>query len=103
MRRITHTNDNGRKYAYIMPDNVADSEVESGIMVGPVDVVDVLDYPEEIRTKLHNELFNRGIMNYDDARKKPGQIQAAIQAALRMDVAIIQDAFFNYEREVIDL
>lgn len=103
MKKVTHTDERGRQYAYLMPDGVDDSAVESGIMIGPIDVVDILDYPDEIKTKLHNELFNRGIMNYNDARKKPGQIQAAIQSALRMDVAVIQDAFFNYEQTVIDL
>ena len=103
MKKVTHTDEQGRKYQYLLPDWAEDTDLDSGIMNGPQDVVDLLDLPEHVATALHNELFKRGIMDYDTAKKKPREIQGAIISVLKLDVAIILDAFYNIDRETVKL
>ncbi len=99
MKRIEKTEPNGRKYAVAVNENGAAGEV----LLGPPDVVSLLKLPEPLATKLHNELYRRGLFMYDDVRRRPKEVQAAIQAALKFDAAVIVDAYHNLERDSLSL
>ena len=74
----------GRHTARVVPDDSNEKTWNAGIVVGPPDLSD-LGLPEEVTIRLHNELFNRGIIRRSDARPKRAEIHAALMAALRVD------------------
>lgn len=73
-----------------------DENAPGGILVGPPDIVDDLDLPEEIATNLHNQLFHRKLWTLRDVERNPQQLLGALQAALNMDVSKIMMLYKNY-------
>lgn len=67
-----------------VPDGTPEKLWASGIVVGPPDLTQ-LGLPEEVTTRLHRELYVRGIITRRDARAKRSEVHAALQAALRVD------------------
>ena len=82
-----------RKYdAYI--------EGDLQIIIGPPEgLVDELELPKKVATRLHNALHRRGIFNYRDAKKKNAQFLAALQEALRVDAQKLMQAFYESQKE----
>ena len=76
---------------------------EAGTVLGPPDVVDLLDLPEEVATRLHNELFRRKLFTYKDVSKRPSEVQGALQKVLRLDAATISTAYHQYEKEALSI
>jgi len=101
MNRVEHTDDRGRKYLMMMPDGLED--YDAGTVLGPPDVVDLLELPESVATKLHNELFRRKLFTYKDVSKRPGEIQGALQKVLRLDTATLLTAYHQYEKEALSI
>lgn len=67
------------------------------ILIGPPEgIVDALELPEPFATRLHNILFNRGLLTYEDVVKNPKQLLGAMQEALSLDVQKLQEAYFKY-------
>lgn len=93
--------ENGRRYRVRLPDEAGDDEAPDGIPVGPPDVVDALGLPEPFATSLHNELHRRGLWNVKIVSRRPELLQGALQAALKVDVQLLQEAFAKYEREAL--
>jgi hypothetical protein len=60
--------------------------------LGPPDVSG-LGLPEAILIKLHNELFNRSLITWLDVRQRPQEVQAALQAALKIDAGAIMGLY----------
>lgn len=98
MRLVTYEDERGRKYLVKLPEGMGDDEAELGIPVGPPDIVDALSLPDEIATRLHNELFNRKLFDLDTVTKNPRALSAALQAAYRLDVQTLHEAFFNHDK-----
>jgi hypothetical protein len=88
---------NGRKYIVQLPDKAPDSDAPKGIPVGPPDIDGLISLPEPFSTRLHNELFARGIFTLSDTMKHQNEIRAALQAAFRIDVSSIQEAYQKFE------
>jgi hypothetical protein len=88
----------GRKYkAYVSPDE----QEGAFVIVGPAEgLVDELGLPEPFATRLHNILYDRGILSYKDAAKK-NAIIGALQEALNVDAQIIVEKFHKFETEVV--
>lgn len=101
MRPVTYEDERGRKYLVRLPEGMGDDEAELGIPVGPPDIVDALSLPEEFATRLHNELFKRELFNLEAVTRDPRALTAALQAAYRLDVQKLHEAFFNYNQETI--
>lgn len=99
MRTVDWTDHRGRNYRSYLPDNVPDSQAEIGILIGPPDIVDEVGIPEPLATRLHNLLHRRGLYNIRAARKNPNALQGALQAALKVDMNILMQAFQESERE----
>jgi len=87
----------GRKFLVGLPDGVED--VNLGIPMGPPDIMDALELPEQIATRLHNQLYNRSLLTLADIQRRPAEVQAALQSALRLDAARIVAAFAEAEKE----
>jgi len=96
MIRATHVDGRGRKYLVEVDEGVAEDEYGQYPIVGPPDVVDSLDLPEEFKTRLHNQFFVRGIFTYNDARKQ-GVLEGALKAALKIDSQMLLAAFHQQD------
>ena len=77
----------GRKWMVKVPKGHED-QAQYGIPVGPPDLSD-LDLPHMIGIKLHNQLFHRGLFTAQHLRGRHKEVQAAIQGALKLDVAAV--------------
>lgn len=74
----------GRKTVHVVPDGAPSTTWTAGVVLGPPDLT-TLGLSEEVTTKLHNELFNRGIIRRNDARMARPEVHAALMSALRID------------------
>jgi hypothetical protein len=82
---VTDTDELGRKTNYIVPDGAPKSTWSQGILMGPPDLSE-LGLPEEVAIKLHNELFNRGLVSKRDIRQRRQDIMMSFAAAMRFEV-----------------
>lgn len=84
MQIVTYVDGFDRKTVAEVPDGSPESQWKWGITVGPPDL-SPLGLPEEVQTRLHNELYHRGIIRRGDARARRADVHAALMAALRVD------------------
>lgn len=89
MRRVDWTDGDGRKYAVMLPEDVPDDQARFGLPVGPPPL-EPLGLPHALMVRLHNELHAREVFTEEDARRRPGDISAAIQHALKLDAMDVQ-------------
>lgn len=82
----------GRMTVRVVPDGAHERTWAAGVVLGPPDL-SVLQLPEEVTTRLHNELFNRQIIRRSDARRARAEVVAALMAALRVDADRIIQAY----------
>lgn len=98
MRPIDWQDARGRWYRVLLPDGAPDEDASIGIPVGPTDVVDALGLAEEHATRLHNNLFRRGIFTVKEATSKPNELVAAVLATFKVDAQRIMEEFKRLER-----
>ena len=94
MKTLVYTDSKTRKTWVNLPDNAPDSHASKGIPIGPPSLSS-LNLPVDIEVRLHNELFNRGILTAKDARRRQVEIFAALQSALRVDTTRIQNLYLG--------
>lgn len=85
LKQVEYSDVAGRHWARMLPNSEPNSRAGIGIPVGPPPL-DSLDLPEDLQTRLHNELYARGILTLDQALTNRREIQAAMMAAFRLDV-----------------
>jgi hypothetical protein len=61
MMIVTHVDELERRSVIQVPEGTPETRWGQGILVGPPDL-SALGLPEEVTTRLHNELFHRGIV-----------------------------------------
>jgi len=89
LKRVMYTDSDGRKRVVLLPEEYSEDQAEAiGIPVGPPRL-DELGLPLELEVRLNNELYNRGILEPNDALRKRADIMGAIQSALKIDTDII--------------
>lgn len=93
MRQTKFTDSDGRMWARLIPDNAPESHAEMGVPLGPPSLVS-LGYPSEVEIRLHNQLYQRGILVARDAADVM-KIQAAVMAALKIDALAIQQLYLS--------
>ena len=98
MRELDYTDERGRTWRVALPSEAPDSEAAQGVPIGPPPVGDEIGLPEALATRLHNELHKRRLWRTSDVQQRPAEVQAALQAALRLDVVAIVNAFATLER-----
>ena len=96
--RVVEYEKNGRRYLVQLPNEAPDSDAEKGIPVGPPNIDDLISLPEPFSTRLHNELFARRIFTLNDTMKNQNEVRAALHAAFRIDVQVIQEAYQKFEQ-----
>lgn len=92
MRRVTHVDVAGRKSLVEVPDNAPDSHAAYGVRVGPPSL-ESLGLPLALEVRLHNQLYDRGLLSLKQIRGRGQEIFAALQAAFRTDTATITNLY----------
>lgn len=85
MITVTHVDELDRRTMVEVPEGTSEANYGRGIFLGPPDLTS-LALPQEVTTRLHNELYNRGIIRRSDAKMRRPEVHAALVAALRVDV-----------------
>ena len=98
MKPVDWTDDRGRNFRTLLPDDAPDEEARMGIPVGPPDVVDHLGLPEPLATRLHNILHEQGLWDVKTLRKNDRVLIGVWQRALRVDVNRLFQAFMESEK-----
>lgn len=97
MRRAIWTDPSGRRWTTEIPDDAPDSDAEIGVPIGPPSL-DFLDLPEALAVRLHNALHDRGLLTYEDVRRRRPDVSSAIISAAKLGVGEIVD---GYHREAV--
>lgn len=84
-RRVTYTDDAGRRWVVVLPDDKPISDAAMGIPVGPPSM-EPLGLPEEIEVRLHNALVDRGLLTERDFKTRRSHVMGALQTALKVDI-----------------
>lgn len=84
LKRTSYTDEVGRKFAVLLPDEEPEENAVNGIPLGPPDLSE-LGLPLELEIRLNHELFARDIFLGKDILKRRQDIQSAIQSVLRLD------------------
>ncbi len=92
LKEVDYKDDAGRLWRVRVPDDCPPDRFSAGIPVGPP-ALDSLGLPLDIEARLHNELHARGLLTFRDALNRPKEIQAALQATLKIDVQRIQTLY----------
>lgn len=102
-RLVDWTDPMGRKFRMAVADDAPDSEAEYGEPVGPpvLDAIGELGRCMDINVKIHNWLFDMGIMTAKEAQLNRVHISAAIQRAVALDVNNIIALYGAMEEPVI--
>jgi hypothetical protein len=83
----------------MLPDGAPDSDAAIGIPIGPPDIVDVLGLPEEVATRLHNNLHRQGIWNAKVAARKPNALMTAVSATYKIDAQRLMEVLNQFDRQ----
>ena len=84
-----YQDDTGRDWTVMVPEN--ETNLSLGIPVGPPDT-SALDLPEDVAVALHNQLNARRLFTYANGKHRINEIEAALKAALRVDVIKVLNA-----------
>lgn len=89
----------GRKYkALVSPDE----QNGAYIILGPPEgLVDTIGLPEPFATRLHNSLYDRGILSSKEASKQHRDVTGALQESLMIDAQRLMEEFFKYDKETV--
>lgn len=98
MRKVEWTDERGRKFISMLEDFEADKNAPDGVFVGPPDILDDLGLPEDVTTRLHNQLYQRKMWTLKDIQRSPQQLLAALQSALNIDAQRIMTLYADYEK-----
>jgi hypothetical protein len=90
-----------RKYLVLVDEGVPPDEYHMCPIIGPPrNIVDCLDWPEELKTRLHNILYDRKLWNIEAIRRQKNALFGALQAALRVDQHTLMTEFEKYAKGV---
>lgn len=92
MKQVTWIDAAGRKWATLLPDSAPAAHARIGIPLGPPSTED-LPLPLEVQVRLHNQLFDRGLLTEDDVRRRGNEVAAAVMAAYRVDALNVIERF----------
>lgn len=84
-----HQDDTGRIWTMLVPEHETNAAL--GISLGPPDTTE-LGLPEDIAVRLHNQLNQRRVFTFADGKHRINEIEAALKAALRVDVMKVLNA-----------
>lgn len=99
LREVTHEDRKGRLWIVLIPELASDRDASMGIPVGPPSL-DSLGLPDELATRLHNQLYHRHLITAADLRGRRNDVTAALFAACKVDTQKIVDLYNSDTKEV---
>lgn len=97
LKKIEHTDLDGRKYLIELPEEFQDMP-ETGIIIGPPSL-EMLNMPLDMEVELNNQLFDRKLFTWSDVRRRPEEIEAALKAVLKVDVRKIKELYMEVKND----
>ncbi len=92
---VEYVDDDGFKWRVLIPEDDK-AHPERGIPVGPPDFA-FLELSDEIHKRLHNGMYDRGLIRASDIRGRGREVFGAVQAAYRVDVARVTEAYGKHK------
>ena len=89
MSEAVYTDEWNRSFAVLIQ---AGEDPSVGQIIGPLPL-DGLGLDHDMMVRLHNEMFHRKLLTYSDVLNRPHDVQAAIQAACKLDIQTIQSLY----------
>jgi hypothetical protein len=103
MKKVEYLDPKGRKYQRLVESDESEEMYQYGINVGPPeDITEGLGLSDELATRLHNQLYQRGLWTIKDINKNPKLVFAALQATLGINQQKIVNAYLKYDQEPED-
>lgn len=99
--RTYWTDEEGRKHAVEVPPG-QEHLARHGIPVGPPDL-SPLGLPLEVEVRLHNALFDRQVLTARDAKRRPAEVQSAVQYALKASTTRVLNLYLTEESDGHDI
>ena len=96
--KLNYQDERGRWYKVELPDGESPDNAAMGVPIGPPDVVDFMEIPEPLATRLHNMLFERDLFTSQDVQRRPRDLQNALTSAFHADVAKFHEAYISLEK-----
>lgn len=90
MKQLLYIDKEGYKWISQLPDTASIDEISQGVLIGPPEF---RNYQKEFAIKLHNELFDRGIYTYLQAKANRQGIMQAIQSVLKFSAIAIEGEY----------
>lgn len=91
MEEAAYTDDIGRNFVVFVKPG---TDPAKGVIKGP-QPLDNLGLDQDTMVRLHNELHARGLITHRDAMRRPQEVLAAIQQALKVNVQRVQNAYLG--------
>lgn len=92
LRTVEYVDPDGRSWLRGLPQGARDSDAARGVPIGPPSLAS-LGLPKDVEIRLHNQLYQRGIITANDARRRINEIPSAIAAAYRVDTQAVLAIF----------
>lgn len=92
MRRVSYTDPDGRKWVTEIPNDAPDSHANMGIVVGPPEIA-VDGWPEDLCIRVQNALVDRGILTWDDFRRRRKEAVGAVNGSLGSMVTKVETIY----------
>ena len=91
-REVDWTDEDGRRWRRLIPDEAPDEHAEFGVPIGPISLAD-LNLPIEFEVRLHNAMHDRSIWTYDEARRRASDIAQAVFHTAKADALRIVELY----------
>jgi len=101
MKQVEWEDERGRKFMSKLENHESDEDAPLGIFIGPPEIVDELGLPEDIATRIHNQLFVRKMWTLRDIEKNPQQLFAVLQSAFSVNTQQIMALYAEYEKSAV--
>ena len=95
MEIVEYIDERGRKYKAIK------SGDEIMVLGPPEDLMEEIGLSDPFATTLHNILYRRGFLTYEDVINKQNELIGALQEALLVDVQQLSEAFYKLTKEEV--
>lgn len=95
-REVMWTSIDGRKYVKAIPPDADSSMAAVGMTVGPPEGLtdDLPGLTDQQAVDLHNCLVSRGILTWEDARRRRTEIEACVKQAIDVHVDRLLERYF---------
>lgn len=67
----------------------------------PQELMEQMGLPEPFATHLHNILYRRGILTYQDVMRRGNELRGALQEAYNLDAQRLTEAFYHLQKEEV--